>query len=287
MNFAHFIITQFNLREFPLSGNSKYESWVKWTRNRIEIFKNFTLPSILNQSSENFRWLIFFDTNTPPEFKDFIAGLKKIEIINVCYSNGSKDFYENYVEDIHKSIQKSIRWIITTRLDNDDCLHRDAVKTIQEHFVQKNNYLISLASGYALNLENKTLSHYFYPMSPFISLIENNDHEIKGIFSREHTKWDDLRLFISREMWLTWFEGKNRKSKFILRKPMWIQTVHGDNISNSFFRGIPVSRTKDLSMFALAFNNKKQSLKNITKYYDYVTWKRYFKCLIVKTFVNR
>lgn len=287
MNFTHYIITQFNLRDFPRSNNSDYESWIKWTKNRIEIFKKYTLPSILNQSIKNFHWLIFFDADTPDEFKPFIKELEKNKVVNACFSNGSNDFYTNYTQEIHKNICSSTKWIITTRIDNDDCLHKDAVRIIQSNFVEKDKYLISLASGYVHNLEDKTLSHYYYPMSPFISLIERYKPQIKGIFSRRHTKWDELRLFIYKEIWFSWFNRKARTSKFILDKPLWIQTVHGDNIKNSFFRGVPVTRKKDLNMFAVKYNSTKQPFTIITKYYNYVTWKRYFKCLIVKTFINR
>ena len=124
-------------------------------------------------------------------------------------------------------------------------------------------------------------------MSPFISLIEANDDKIKGIFEKGHTKWDVLRLHIFKEIWLEYFNVKARKSRFILSKPLWIQTFHGGNVSNSFYRGLPVIRSKDLKDFSVNYSTKALPVSIVGKYFDYVTWKRYLKSFIVKTILKK
>jgi hypothetical protein len=119
-------------------------------------------------------------------------------------------------------------------------------------------------------------------MSPFITLIEANTDDIKGIFGKGHTKYDSLRLYVFKEIWLEYFNKKARKSRFILNKPLWIQTVHGENVSNSFYRGLPVIRQKDLKDFAIKYLTKRLSIRIIGKYINYVMWKRYLKSLIIK-----
>lgn len=287
MNFSHFIITQFNLRNFPLSNNSDYESWVKWTRDRISLFRQYCLPSVLNQTCRNFKWLLFFDNKTPEEFNGFVKELSLYQFIGICHCNGLEDFKNTYIGEVLKRCDGSATWIITTRIDNDDSLHKDAVKTIQENFTERHKYLISLASGYVLNTFDHTLSHYFYPMSPFISLIEDTSTGADGVFEKIHTKWDSLRLFIFREIWLEWFNRKARRSRFILKKPMWIQTYHGSNVSNSFYRGFPVLREKDLKEFSVDLITKRLPFKIIGRYSNYVTWKRYFKALVIKFLLNK
>ena len=287
MRFAHFIITQFNLRNFPLSDGAGYEKWIQWTRNRIDLFRKFCLPSMINQTCKDFTWLLFFDSETPPEFDGFIENLKSYKFIEICRSDGINDFYAGYFDEINKRLTENAGWIITTRIDNDDVLHRDAVKTIQLNFEEKHKYLISLASGYILNTADNRMSHYFYPMSPFISLIENTGNSPSGVFEKGHTKWDELRLFVFREIWHEFFRPGKRKSRFILKRPMWIQIVHGENVSNSFIRGLPVLREIDPGDFSLSFRNKKQTLRTLPSYFNYVFWKRYFKCLIVKTILGK
>jgi hypothetical protein len=287
MNFSHFIITQFNLKNFPLSDTNYYVNWLKWTRNRVELFREFCLPSITNQTCKTFTWLLYFDVDTPQEFNEFLNELNSLSFIKICYCKSFDDFNLIYTEEVKKRVGKSVKWIITTRIDNDDCFHKDAIKIIQDNFVEKHKYLISLASGYVLNISDRKLSHYFYPMSPFLSLIETTDNEIGCVFEKGHTKWDSLHLSISKEIWLNCFNKKARKSQFILKGPLWLQTVHGGNISNSFYRGFPVLKERDLSDFSINFRNNKQPIAIIRKYWNYVMWKRYLKCLIVKTIFKK
>jgi hypothetical protein len=270
-----------------LSNNHDYESWLEWTGKRIELFKTYCLPSILNQSCKAFKWLIFFDADTPEEFNDFLITLRSYSFIYICYSKGIEDFEASYAEEVKKRTGISVKWIITTRIDNDDCLHRDAVEIIQKNLTERHGFLISLASGYLLNIKDRTLSHYFYPMSPFITLIEENKGDIKGIFGKGHTKYDSLRLFVFKEIWLEYINKIPRKSRFILSKPLWIQTVHGENVSNSFYRGLPVVRKKDLKDFSINYSNNRLSIKIIGKYINYVMWKRYLKCLIIKVIIKK
>jgi hypothetical protein len=287
MNYSHFIITQFNLRNFPKSNNNDYENWLQWTRNRIEIFKDYCLPSVLNQDCKSFCWLLYFDADTPQEFTEFLNCLRSYSFINICYSKGIEDFNSCYIEEVKKRTENSIKWVITTRIDNDDCLHKEATRIIQENFTEKNKFLISLASGYILNINDTTLSHYYYPMSPFLSLIESNDNKMAGVFEKGHTKWDSLRLFIVKEIWLEFFHKRARETRFILKKPLWMQTVHGGNVSNSFYRGFPVLRKKDLSDFSLHYSANNLSPLIIRKYFNYVIWKRYLKSLIIKMILNK
>lgn len=282
MNYSHFIITLFNLRNFPKSNNHDYDNWVKWTKYRIELFKEYCLPSFINQSCKAFKWLIYFDTETPEEFNEFLKELSLFSFIDICYSKGIDDFTENYIQEVKKRTGKSTKWIITTRIDNDDCLHRDAIKIIQKSFVEKHKFLISLASGFILNINDRTLSHYYFPMSPFLSLIEDPDKEIKGVYEKEHTKWDNLHLSVFKEIGLEYFNKKARKSRFILNRPLWIQTVHGENVSNSFYRGLPVIKKRDLKDFSINYLTNGLPITIIRKYFNYVVWKRYLKSVIIK-----
>ena len=273
--FKHFLITQFNLRQFR-SADTKLEDWINWTRNRIVLFKKYCLPSIVNQSNKDFTWLIYFDETTPEEFQYLFDELSTHKFIKPCFANSDKEFRTKHINDIKKNTREN-EWLLISRVDNDDCLHKDAIDRIQKEFIAKDKFLISLASGYTFNTENKHLSHYFYPMSPFISIVEKNNGNILGVFGKEHSHWKELRLFMYKEIL-----SLNKDSKFILDKPYWMQMIHGGNVANSARRGLPVLREKDLKEFALEMQSVKQSYSDIPKYYNYVYWKRYFKCSVVK-----
>jgi len=277
--FKHFLITHFNLLNFPL-GIDGNEEWLNWTRKRIQVFKTYCLPSLTNQTIKDFTWLIYFDINTPAEFNYLIDELKEYNFIKPCFANGFDGFMENYMNEI-KVMAGDTKWIITSRIDNDDCFHKDAMRIIQEYFIPSDEHLISLASGYTFDVHHKTLSHYYYPMSPFISIIESmNKKNLKGIWYIAHSRWEELNFSVRKEIF-----RKNKKSTFVLHNPYWLQILHGENIANSV-RGLPVLRQKDLTNFGVPIISKGQSLLNVFAYYDYVIWKRYFKTLIVRLFIN-
>lgn len=278
MNFAHFLITQFNLLQFPLGKElKKGEEWLSWTRERVKIFREYCLPSLDNQTCKDFTWLIYFDIKTPDEFQYLIDELKKRDYIKICFSEGNDGFMADHISDI-KNLSKDSEWIISSRIDNDDIFHKDAIKVIQEAFHPIDEYMISLTSGYTLNLQTLQMGHYYYPECPFISIIEKCEkEELKSIFYKSHSHWDQLKLRIFDEI-----VKKDKKTTFIIDQPYWIQLVHGKNVSNSEKRGLPVVRQKDLSAFNLELKNQKQSIWSIPSFYSYPRWKRYLRVIFVR-----
>ena len=275
-NFQHFVITRFNLKKFEF-GIDNTKDWISWTKKRIILFKEYCLPSFINQTNKNFIWLIYFDSQTPIEFNDLFTELDKVNFIKYFFVDGEKDFLSKYLIDI-KSLCLNKKWIITTRCDNDDCLDKDAINTIQKYFQPKNEFLISLASGYTLNINDFTLSKYYYPKSPFLSLVESNsDQKLKGIFYKRHTEWKNLNFKISTEVL-----KRNVFSSFVFEKPLWLQIIHGNNIANGHRRGVPVLNSISLKDFGLQIKTNKQSIFKIFEYREYYFWKRYIKSLIVR-----
>ena len=275
-SFNHFVITRFNLKNFQF-GIDNTEDWINWTRERVNLFREYCLPSFLNQTNKNFTWLIYFDSQTPKEFQYLFDELNNISFIQPYFVDGEEHFMERYLNDI-KSLSLQKDWIITTRCDNDDCLEKDAIKTIQNNFTPKDEFIISLASGYTFNIQDYTLSHYYYPMSPFISIIESNPKiKLKGIFYKGHTKWEGLIFKIITEIF-----NKNDSSVFVLTKPFWLQVVHGNNVMNSHRRGLPILKSKLLNNFGIDIKTKGQSIFNILSYREYYYWKRYVKSIIIR-----
>lgn len=60
--FHHFLITRFNLRNpsWELTKNNETLLDDSWMSERIELFKNYCFPSVVNQTNKNFKWLLFF-----------------------------------------------------------------------------------------------------------------------------------------------------------------------------------------------------------------------------------
>ena len=280
--FEHFLITRFNLLQMTSYSAPDREAWIAWTKTRFAIFHDFCLPSVIHQTSKNFKWLIYFDEATPSEFDEPINQLKQHDFIDICYANGYDDFQLKHIRDIQQNILPNTEWIITSRLDNDDCLHGSAIERIQKEFIPKDQFMISLALGYIYDTESRKLSHYYYPMSPFISLIEKSD-SIRGIYQKSHTKWDVLQLHIFKELYNRYCKEKEeRKVTFVLDETLWMQLYHGGNVSNSFYKGLPALRSKKLNDFSLDITSQPSRLTDIFKYISYSTWMRCLKAIIVR-----
>ena len=43
---------------------------LNWLKHRYYLFETFCFPSILSQTNKNFKWLVFFDKDTPSEYVD-------------------------------------------------------------------------------------------------------------------------------------------------------------------------------------------------------------------------
>ena len=47
----------------------------KWMENRFWLFENYCLPSVVNQSNQNFIWCLYFDIETTEKYKQRINKL--------------------------------------------------------------------------------------------------------------------------------------------------------------------------------------------------------------------
>lgn len=176
-----------------------------WFKYRIEIFKKYTLKSLLNQSHRGFiHWLSF----RPEEAKNplvfdlikYFEGLKDYPVVmsfnglmywddkfggglkqtlmnvarvvrgwyrekSVCLGDLKEIFYhknKTLKERLEKTFNEFLRneglkkvfqeadWIYLTRIDSDDMLHREAIRTIISQFPEKGKALV-FQKGLAYN----------------------------------------------------------------------------------------------------------------------------------------
>tara|TARA_B110001452_G_C15098934_1_gene383213 strand:- start:442 stop:717 length:276 start_codon:yes stop_codon:yes gene_type:complete len=75
--FSHIILTGFNVSGlWNMDKNNNKILDESWTKHRFEIFEKYFLPSINNQTNNNFKWLVYFDINTKTPFKKRIKNLE-------------------------------------------------------------------------------------------------------------------------------------------------------------------------------------------------------------------
>ena len=208
----HIVITRFNVR---FSSDPSVKSLgidERWLEDRFLLFEKYCVSSINAQSNQEFSWVLLFDEDTPERFLDRAEGL-------ISNRKGSRIFkgtsfpLSDLLSRLESIISDQCQWIITTRLDNDDALHRDFVENIQQAAKPDRPEVINFPRGIIVRGE------------------------------KAYDRRDDSNAFISlsesRAGFQTVLSIRNHKyarESFHLRQlnfpSMWLQIVHDTNISN-------------------------------------------------------
>lgn len=125
MEYDHLILTRFNLRIPGLTGHFS-ESWQE---RRLMQFMKYTVPSVCAQTSSNFRWLVFFDSERALSMRDQLSELDRYSFIELVFFEKSCDqvgLIQQYCSETTTS-----GLCLTTRLDSDDAIHPFFVEELQ------------------------------------------------------------------------------------------------------------------------------------------------------------
>lgn len=251
--FQHYIITRFNLKRKDWNSTKNNEEVLSelWLKERFELFENFCFPSVKNQSNQNFKWLVFFATDTPEIYK------VKIEKFAEEFDNFYPFFVEgmeSFIPSIKQKVQEldTEKYIITSRLDNDDSLHKNYVNEVQSYFNNQNYMAIDIIDGYGMQIGAKVrIGKMRHSFNPYISLIEKKD-DFKTVWHKGHTFWKYEKNIIA-----------------IKNKPLWLTIIHEKNKSNKF-RGFGKVNSNILTDFNIK-SSKEDSLKNA--FGSYKNWR--------------
>lgn len=220
----HYILTRFNLRLWTKDKHRNNTRTKEWLKNRFELFEQFCLPSIINQTNQNFKWIVLFDINTPNEYKDKIRKYEKICMqFCPCFveANKSRYFVHVFKEEIAKRINKDTRQLITSYLDNDDALHKAYVEEVQQMNVSIPTF-ISHVYGIQYFTELNIATRVPYTNNHFISLIEPLDDN--KVFKTVYGYGSHIAI------------NKYKKTKTIYlnnpKKDRWIEVIHEANMDN-------------------------------------------------------
>lgn len=235
----HYLITRFNLYnpEWTVNKYGKIINSDEWMRDRWKLFNQFCLKSVKNQSNKKFQWLIFFDVRTHDFFKELIKEkLLEFEWITYFFVDGFPEF-DSVLNEYVKNSCKGFSTVATTRLDNDDLIHRDFIKEIQsliKNISKNNNFLISCPKGLTLQVTPFVkITKYKEVYNPFITLVEN-DNNLKTVFQVGHGEFKNMEL-----------DCYNTQSSYL-----WMQYIHPNNIAN-YSKGKKVFFFSDFKAFSL------------------------------------
>lgn len=196
----HFIATRFNLKtsDWKKSKSGNLVLTNEWLEHRFNLFENYCFPSVINQSNQNFTWCVYFDIDTPQNFKDKIVSLTaNTSNIIPQFIDGMDGLNNSFKKFISDNITNIDSHIITTRLDNDDIIHVDFVKTLQSLFKPTDLAVIDLRMGYQVSIDvaKPEVRLYNHPFNAFISVIENVK-SFDTVFSKMHYGWKNEKNVI-------------------------------------------------------------------------------------------
>ncbi|TDP00879.1 glycosyltransferase [Flavobacterium sp. 245] len=229
-----FIVTRFNLKKSDWknskSGNSVLTN--EWLEHRFSLFENYCFPSVINQSNQNFIWCIFFDIDTPEDFKNKIIALtaNRQNIIPI-FIDGMDALYSSFKKFISENITVEDSHIITTRIDNDDIVHQDFIEVIQSLFQPSDLTVIDLREGYQVSIDvpKPEVRLYTHPFNAFISVIESTK-SFETVFSRAHYDWKTEKNVISYKRKRLWMELSHQENYVNHRRISLKKAYHYDSL---------------------------------------------------------
>ncbi|WP_309733426.1 glycosyltransferase [Chamaesiphon sp. OTE_75_metabat_556] len=198
-----------------------------WLENRFRLFDRYCFPSVRNQSNQNFKWLVFFDADTPDAFKQKIAqyatSWENLVPLYVDFPLPYGQFPPAARELVRQVIAPDCEYLITTWLDNDDAIHQDYVDMIQDNFDRQEAETLNFIFGYQLS--DGKLYFDFEMANHFISLVEKYDPQsFNTCLCRPHKEIYQVCKSAAK----------------IICKPAWIEVVHGSNYMNVYRRGFRI-----------------------------------------------
>lgn len=212
----HVLLTRFNL---PSRG---FESLVRaqegWLRDRIALFERYCLPSVKAQTNRDFRWIIYFDPESPAWLLDRVHGLNREGTFVPLFRTEVSP--SELLEDIRTVTGGGRGTLLTTNLDNDDGLAIDFVDRVQKAAHDAGNSAIYLVSGLVMGKGSVFLRND--PHNAFCS--------VSAPWSAPVTCWAAWHNRLGQSMKVTSLRGA----------PGWLQLVHDHNVSNRI-RGRRVS----------------------------------------------
>lgn len=109
----------------------------QWLENRLLIFSTFTLPSFIQQTSQNFHWVLLVSNQLPPKIlrklKELIQDYSNFHIIEIAVADlhDQPEYDIAFAKFIHDN-GLSYDFLLHSRIDGDDAWNINYVEKIQE-----------------------------------------------------------------------------------------------------------------------------------------------------------
>jgi len=264
-------MTRFNVGLYPKQMEQAYSDKLgrvpaedpdRWMKNRFELFERFCVPSVRNQSVKDFIWLVVFDAKTPQRYLDRADRLGRgCHLVPLRAERGHRRTLRLYAAH---SLKPDTEYLITSRIDNDDAIHRDFMKTVQDCLrsdaPKKPRGFVRLLHRWLPDKTRMGDSHYkrmLQRSTPNEGRIAINfmlgfsfDGDRLALFSNERNSFISLleRTDLVGGILTTWATEHKRIGQIatvreIATKPLWVRVIHDENLRNEFEgEEVPIDR---------------------------------------------
>ena len=217
----HFVLTNFNVhyefgrrdqdgRLVDLRGTPVRTP--EWLAERFVLFERFCLPSLVGQTRLAFTWLLRYDpAATPPAYEQRLRSYEDaFNNLRLVPETSS------FSRAIAGSLGLRRCRLLTTRLDNDDALHRTAIALIQDHTTGDDLEFLNVPLGYCYSDPNGHIRLVRNESNHVLSLAENYEGELpRTAVCANHNR--------AREV---------APVRQVGRRPGWLEVVHTRNVRN-------------------------------------------------------
>lgn len=252
----HFILTRFNIRLFRYDKYGHNIEPQSWFEERLELFETYTLPSIIGQTCQDFTWILLVDSETPAVYREKMMEYRKrcpqITFVAVKPQHGWQ-FAQMFQQVVDKMLKersaKEGDLCLTTYFDNDDCLHKDYIKTIHDWL--QNDNKISLEDGF---LVFDYGIQYFTELGIATRVKYSNNH-----FMTLFEKVSSAKSPSTCYGYGSHIDVEKRKAAPVhhiadAERPMWVEVIHKDNVDNDVMMRLDNCFIKDKQLLRTDFS---------------------------------
>jgi hypothetical protein len=208
MTFDHFLLTRFNL---PTGGvEARIRAGESWLVNRWALFERYCAPSVSAQTCQGFRWVVYFDPESPNWLKKAIEPYVRRGLFVPRFR--AEVSTPVLVSDLRALAAHGDGMLLTTNIDNDDGVAVDFVQRLQAAVTFDDRRAMYIVEGLIKGPDG-------------VYLRRDRDNAFCSVaepWVDARTSWDDWHIMLGRTMPVVEIEGG----------PGWLQVIHGENVSN-------------------------------------------------------
>lgn len=229
----------------PFTGLGLYGGFRgnRWLRNRITIFRQFVIPSLLNQSNRDFiHWISWRpEERTNPYVQELERWLLLIPNYNFVFTYGGVCFWDDKFDEetARTRLFQSLRQTLPVLIDHigeceevqmlivpsDDLYDREAINNIKASFIiSPETQAFSYMRGYIANYNTKEILEYNPTTNPpFFCIRFPRDQFIDPAKHMRYTGPYQSHEYVGEKLKMISFTGRG-----------FLVGTHGENISTHF-----------------------------------------------------